>query len=133
GLDDQEDSIFFGLYDAEAAKFDDIVYHNSKLSIFKAAGNERNWTAEPDLFDPSFVVSGDHCALAANGSFMQSQKKRPRDTRKGGHDTMTGVALAKNVITVGAMADLAADWTAKNIKVTDFSSFGPADDGRIKP
>jgi hypothetical protein len=62
----------------------------------------------------------------------------------GGFGTISGGnGAAKNVITVGAMADPADAWDPVlsvfkpvrliDIRTTDFSSWGPTDDGRIKP
>ena len=64
---------------------------------------------------------------------IASSKKRQPDTWADGYDTIVGNALAKNVITVGAMRDLPEHWDQKDILPTASSSFGPADDGRIKP
>ncbi|MDD0812686.1 S8 family serine peptidase [Curvibacter sp. RS43] len=44
---------------------------------------------------------------------------------KGGYDLMTGASAAKNVVTVGAVN---ADKT-----MSDYSNWGPTDDGRLKP
>lgn len=56
-------------------------------------------------------------------------------TYKGGYDTVSYESLGKNVLTVGALKD-AVDGGVRSpgsAAMTDFSSWGPTDDGRIKP
>ncbi|MDH7504159.1 MAG: S8 family serine peptidase, partial [Verrucomicrobiota bacterium] len=48
--------------------------------------------------------------------------------------TMNGWGGAKNVLTVGAVNDLVGGYTnAAGVALASFSSFGPMDDGRLKP
>ncbi len=58
-------------------------------------------------------------------------------TYKDGYDTITFHGIAKNVMTVGAVRDAVnGSGTARSLAdatMTTFSSWGPADDGRIKP
>ena len=132
GRDQDEESALYGSYGKDAAEFDRIAIANPKLSIFVAAGNEREWFGEPDKLPPDYF-DGTHCVWK-NGTWLTSKKKRAgNSSRNGGYDTIAGAGLAKNVITVGAMRDLPTLWKRKDIAPTSFSSFGPADDGRIKP
>ena len=56
------------------------------------------------------------------------------DQGESGYDTLISPAVAKNVITVGAIRDLTDEPPVPNdSSMTDFSSWGPTDDGRIKP
>ncbi|TKG95744.1 T9SS type A sorting domain-containing protein [Puteibacter caeruleilacunae] len=48
---------------------------------------------------------------------------------KEGYDLLTGASNSKNILLVGAVKDI----TDQNIEITSFSSWGPTDDGRIKP
>ncbi len=56
-------------------------------------------------------------------------------TAKGGYQSITHGQLAKNIVTVGAVNDAVAAGVRDPVKGTmsDFSSWGPCDDGRIKP
>ncbi|GAA5482908.1 S8 family serine peptidase [Haloferula sargassicola] len=56
-------------------------------------------------------------------------------TAKGGYQSITFNALAKNVLTVGAADDAVTSGTRDPAKaaIAYFSSLGPCDDGRIKP
>lgn len=99
-----EEDYRFGYYDGEAAAFDNIAFNAPYYSIVTAAGNERG-------------DSGD-------GTF-------PPD---GPYDCITGFSTAKNVFTIGAVNKLNANYTSPNdIVMSNFSSWGPVDDGRIKP
>lgn len=56
-------------------------------------------------------------------------------TDLGGYETIWGSAASKNVMTVGAVNDAVSDTTREpaNGTMSFFSSWGPCDDGRIKP
>lgn len=103
GISDQED-YRFGYYDNEARAFDDISFNAPFYSIVASAGNERG-------------DSGD-------GSI-------PPD---GPYDCITGFSTGKNVFTVGAVNKLSGPYTGpEDVVMSSFSSWGPLDDGRIKP
>ena len=55
------------------------------------------------------------------------------NTDKNGFDLITGHALSKNVITVAAVEEVLNYTGASSVLMSDFSSWGPSDDGRIKP
>gem|GEM_PF-6881745 len=51
-----------------------------------------------------------------------------------GYDTLIIPASAKNVLTVGAVEKIPGGYNGPDsVKIADFSSLGPTDDGRIKP
>lgn len=56
-------------------------------------------------------------------------------TAKGGYQSITFNGLAKNIVTVGAVNDAVSGGARSTsaATITDFSSLGPCDDGRIKP
>ena len=56
-------------------------------------------------------------------------------TSLGGYQTITYDAVAKNIMTVGAVQDAVSGGqrSLSNASMTYFSSWGPCDDGRIKP
>lgn len=57
------------------------------------------------------------------------------DQALGGYDTISYYGIGKNVMTVGAVRDAVSGGSRSlgNATMTTFSSWGPADDGRIKP
>lgn len=136
GRDDDTQEVRFGAYDEAARGFDEVVWENNTLSVFVAAGNERGFSAAPEKFkgnpNPELNFTGEHCVVG-NGKWMRSEKPRQSDLSKKGFDTITGRGLAKNVITIGAAVRLDPRFKNRDIRTADFSSMGPADDGRIKP
>ena len=114
----------FGFYGNEAAAWDEVADAAAHLVIVKSAGNERERQGPPDGA-PHYVFE--------NG-WRLSTDVRDADGRDTGYDTIGDAGVAKNVITVGAVKD--APWGirgADDVVMTDFSGWGPVDDGRIKP
>ncbi len=102
-ISDQED-YRFGYYDNEAATFDGIAYNAPYYTIVTSAGNDRN-----NIGDGSFPPDGPF-------------------------DCISGFGTSKNLITVGAVNKLGALYSnPSDIVMSSFSSWGPLDDGRIKP
>jgi hypothetical protein len=95
----------FGFYSSEVAAYDNLAVSAPYYLIVKSAGNDRDDTGD--------------------GSY-------PDD---GPYDCIGWIGNAKNILTVGAVKDLTGGYTGNpaDVLITDFSSWGPADDGRIKP
>lgn len=93
----------FGAYDASSIEVDQASFNCPYYQIVIAAGNDRNNT---DIIQ----------------SFAED-----------GYDLLSGTALAKNGITVAAVNQLLNYTGAFSVTMSDFSNFGPPDDGRIKP
>ncbi len=94
----------FGQYNEVSRDTDEVVEGNQYYLPFFSAGNDRG-----DEGDAEY---------------------------KEGYDTIADYAIAKNVITVGAVDDAvspAGDRYLPGARMAYFSSWGPADDGRIKP
>ena len=107
----------FGTYDANTTAFDSVVIAND-LIVMKSAGNDRqhDWDGVVNIdvdWDGDGVLDG----------------TPPNDCRQNNFtidaDCITPTGSAKNVITVGAVANSTTMWSG--------SAFGPTDDGRIKP
>lgn len=97
----------FGLYGSKAASLDQLANLAPYYTIVWAAGNDRG---EP-----------------GNGS-------RPPDCNGGsGYDCIIPEAVAKNIITVGAVDKVNSYTSPSSVVMSSFSSWGPTDDGRIKP
>ncbi|MCY1501029.1 C5a peptidase precursor [compost metagenome] len=54
-------------------------------------------------------------------------------TENGGYDLLSGTGTSKNGITVAAVNELLNYTGAGSVVMSDFSNYGPTDDGRIKP
>ena len=55
------------------------------------------------------------------------------NTQDNGYDLIAGSSLAKNVLTVGAVEQVDNYTSPSSVTMSSFSSWGPSDDGRIKP
>ncbi|MCB0487855.1 MAG: S8 family serine peptidase [Cyclobacteriaceae bacterium] len=97
----------FGLYGAKARALDELANLSPYYTIVWAAGNDRG---EPG--------DGSH----------------PPDCNGGtGYDCIIPEAVAKNIITVGAINKVTSYTGPASVMMSSFSSWGPTDDGRIKP
>ncbi len=100
----QEDYLF-GFYDTQAQDWDQIAANAPYYLIVKSAGNDR----------------GDG---PTNGAYPQD----------GPYDCVSHAGVAKNILTVGAVEDVPGGYSGpSSVTMSSFSSWGPCDDGRIKP
>lgn len=102
-----EEDYLFGFYHSQSAAWDELAYSNPYYLMVKSAGNHR-------------TDNGD-----------RSVSNNPPD---GPYDIISITSVPKNILTVGAVEKVAGDINnPENIAMTSFSSWGPTDDGRIKP
>lgn len=126
----------FGFYDSYSQQLDQTARLAPFSLIVRSAGNDRDDTG-PTPGTQHWIVSG--------GGFILSTATRNADGAPNGYDCLMNGAVAKNVLTVGAVLDMplkpsCSDPTdpscviaPSSIVITQFSSWGPTDDGRIKP
>ena len=113
----------FGAYDQDAQDWDDLAYNSPFYLIVKSAGNERN--------DSGPGPGGTHFLGNSN---ITSTMTRQADGGALGYDCIPTEGNAKNILTVGATNDLASGYSGPgSVTLTGFSSWGPTDDGRVKP
>ncbi len=95
----------FGFYNSTSRFYDQIAFNAPYYLIVKSAGNDNSDTGD--------------------GS-------RPPDCNP--FDCIPTNGVSKNIMTVGAVKKLATPYSGPaDVELTSFTSFGPADDGRIKP
>ena len=112
----------FGFYDVSAQEWDQIAYNAPNYLIVKSAGNDRN----DDHTGNHYVYDGTNWVL--------SSVARDPDGGADGYDCIDQHGIAKNVLTVGAVNDIPGGWAnPASVSISAFSSYGPTDDGRIKP
>lgn len=119
---------FFGQYVEEAAGVDGLVYDAPYYLPFKAAGNDRS-------DNPSAGATVYNGSSGSAEAYSSALHPKGDGIYKNGYDTLGPVGAAKNIMTVGAV-DKAVSGTSRwinNADMASFSSWGPADDGRIKP
>ncbi|WP_284651401.1 S8 family serine peptidase [Flavobacterium terrisoli] len=93
----------FGSYDSQAIQADSFSNTFPYYQIVKAAGNDRNNTDFPQIFI------------------------------KNGYDLLTGMTNSKNAIVVAAVNEVPSYLNPDSVVMSEFSNWGPTDDGRIKP
>lgn len=104
-----EEDFQFGFYSSLTASIDNVAKNAPYYLIVKSAGNDRgDGAGEPG---------------------------HPQDGGADGYDCISYKGNAKNILTVGATLDVSGGYTGNpaDVEMTSFSSWGPADDGRIKP
>lgn len=116
----------YGKYTGTPQNLDSIAYNTPYYLTFYAAGNAK-------ALDP---VDGDIVIINGKTVTYDSSIHPPADgAYRNGFETIGGQAVAKNVVTVGAVLDAvrngSRDPTRASLYAT--SSTGPVDDGRIKP
>jgi hypothetical protein len=118
----QTEDAMFGFYDSSSRAWDNIAYNAPYYLICKSAGNERN-----DSY------SGGHYAWSPTG-WVWSTRARGADGGASGYDCIGQQGSAKNILTVGAVNDVVGGYAnPAGVTMSSFSSWGPTDDGRVKP
>ncbi len=113
-----------GKYKELDREWDLLAFNSPYYLMVLAAGNSRGDGPSP---------GGVHY-VRINGVWQESYKPRQRNGGTLGFDCITYGTLSKNTLAVGAAQKLNGEYsTPSNVRMADFSSFGPADDGRIKP
>lgn len=121
----------FGLYDYYAAELDGLCDAAPYYLPFKAAGNERN--------DAAPATGQVFSYYTTNGwetkTYNPATDPYSDGWDNGGYDTLAYDCNAKNPMIVGSVNDAVAGGqrSLANATMSWFSSWGPTDDGRIKP
>ncbi|MEO7098770.1 MAG: MBG domain-containing protein [Luteolibacter sp.] len=119
----------FGVYNSNAASEDALAWNAPYYLIFRSAGNDR----------ADNPASGSAVALSPNGSSVVTYNAATHPagdgTYRGGFESISYESVAKNVLTVGSVSDAVTSGLRDPAKALTsyFSSWGPTDDGRIKP
>jgi len=118
----------FGFYGSRTADFDRIAYNAPYYLIVESAGNSRTSNG-PAVGQPYYGYTS-----VTNQNFVNKGPRPANISSNDGYDIITVSANAKNILTVGAVNPLPfGPASAGDISIANFSSWGPTDDGRIKP
>ena len=116
----------FGLYETTGQTYDSIAYNAPYYLIVKSAGNNRSTTG-PTVGQP-------YWRRDQNGKWYNAGNRPDSLSSNNSYETLPTDVNAKNILTVGAIAPISAGYLKPSDAVmTSFSSWGPTDDGRIKP
>ncbi|VGO16742.1 C5a peptidase [Pontiella desulfatans] len=131
-IHEDEAEAAFGQYNTYTRSWDSIVYNAPYFLPFKAAGNERN---DNPTEGSKVYYSPDGGTTWTNAIYDASIHPGGDGAYKNGYDSIPYRGNAKNILTVGAVTDAVVDGerALTNVSLLGFTSWGPADDGRIKP
>jgi len=116
----------FGLYDYDAQIQDSIAYNAPNYLIIAAAGNNRTVTGPP--------VGQPYWRRNQSGRFYNAGNRPDSLSSNDSYGSIVTDKNAKNVLTVGAVYGIPSEYNKKeDVVISNFSSWGPTDDGRIKP
>lgn len=126
-----------GFYDEESVSWDLFAETHPSFLPVLAAGNDRDTTqafpADSLHWFFSDCTSGPNCY----GGWSMSKDYRLDDDEPNGYDTILGgMQSSKNPLSVGAVYNLTGHCGAfigPELTMSFYSSWGPTDDGRIKP
>lgn len=126
GLPDSKEDYKFGHYNNETKTIDDIAFNAPYYLIVKSAGNNRIENG-PDV--------GENYWGYNNANNLVNKGARPADmSDNGSYDCISTYGVAKNILTVGAIQKIVNGYiNPGSAQMSSFSSWGPTDDGRIKP
>jgi len=118
----------FGFYGQRTQQWDQIAYNAPYYLIVESAGNARGSTGP--------AVGQDYYGYkSATDQNMVDKGARPATiSSNNSYDCISSTGNAKNILTIGAINPLPNGPTSPaDISTTYFSSWGPTDDGRVKP
>ena len=115
----------FGQYTDETQIWDSIAYNAPFYLIVKSSGNNR------DENGPG--INEKYWRRDESGTWVE-RTRTAGISNNDGFDIISSYGTAKNVLTVGAVTPIALGYTkSSDVELSSFSSWGPTDDGRIKP
>lgn len=119
----QNEDWSFGFYDGKTSTWDEIAENAPYYLIVKSSGNNRGGGPGPNTFH-----------YVWNNGWQTSTTTREVMGGSDGFDCIPTYGTAKNILTVGAVFDVPNGYSQpSDVQMSSFSSWGPTDDGRIKP
>ncbi|MFI5158578.1 MAG: S8 family serine peptidase [Sphingobacteriales bacterium] len=119
----------FGQYSDRTVSFDQIEYNAPYYLIVESAGNSRGYNGP--------AIGGTYQGYTSATNMTLITKTRTATSNissQFGYDGIATTGNAKNILTVGSVGQLPYGPSASSdIIASYFSSYGPTDDGRVKP
>lgn len=128
GLPGDTEDYTFGFYSARTGQWDNIAYNAPYYLIVESSGNSR------DENGPAVGQTYYGYTSRTNPTIISKGPRPAGISNNDGYDIIASTGNAKNILTVGAINPLPFGPTSSGgISIASFSSWGPTDDGRIKP
>jgi hypothetical protein len=128
GLPGDNEDYNFGFYDSRVQSWDKIAYNAPYYLIVESAGNSRASTG------PAVGATYYGFTSRTNPTFVNKGPRPANISSNDGYDIITTTGNAKNILTVGSVGPLPnGPVNRSDVAISFFSSWGPTDDGRIKP
>lgn len=116
----------FGYYSVDAQMLDSISYNAPFYLIVKSSGNSR------DVNGPA--VGQPYWRYNATGTMADAGLRPVGISDNDSFDIISTYGTAKNILTVGAINPISSGYSRPtDVTQSTFTSWGPTDDGRIKP
>lgn len=126
GDDGSTEDYKFGYYNADAQLWDSIAFNAPFYLIVKSAGNNRTENGP--------AVGSTYWGYNSSGTLVNKGARPSNISSNDSYDIIPTYGNAKNILTVGAIEGIPSGFSSRTDAVlADFSSWGPTDDGRIKP
>lgn len=119
----------FGIYNSRTQAYDQIAYNAPYYLIVESAGNARGYPG-PAIGETYYGYK------SRNDGTLVKKTHTAADgiSDQQGYDNISSTGNAKNILTVGAVGPLPyGSASSSDIQIGYFSSWGPSDDGRVKP
>lgn len=116
----------FGFYDTRSRLWDSITYAAPFYLPVKSSGNNRSQNG------PS--VGSPYWRRNASGVWDSIPAREAGIYSNDGYDIIPTYGNSKNILTIGAVLSIPGGYKRPtDVLISNFSSWGPTDDGRIKP
>lgn len=116
----------FGYYDTRARNWDSISFLSPNYLIVKSAGNNRSSIGP--------AVDSTYWRSDTLGVMIDAGPRPANISSNNAYDILPTYSTAKNILTVGAVNAISTGYqNISDVVMSSFSSWGPTDDGRIKP
>ncbi|MBN1269351.1 MAG: S8 family serine peptidase [Kiritimatiellae bacterium] len=127
-------SDYFGIYDTYASLWDTLCYNAPYYLPFVSAGNDRN-DGSPGAGSTFYYYKANEGWVSKTYEPGLDPLGDGQDPDGAGYDTLPVTQNAKNILTIGSVGDAVSGGlrSLAGAYMSYYSSWGPTDDGRIKP
>ena len=116
----------FGNYSGETQLWDSIAYLSQNYLMVKSAGNNRNESGP--------AIGTNYWRYDESNQMVDAGGRPSGINDQTGYDLLPTYSNAKNALIVGNTLPISGGYTsAVDVVLSNSSSYGPTDDGRIKP